>query len=224
MDKYEYLLVKKQSPIQSIAKSRPRRRQERGQRRINQLLDAADAVFAAIGYDRATTNAISKYAGVSPGTFYQFFPNKPAVAEALAKRYVERLKQIHQTAFTVVSVNSPLLELIEHVVDPFLELHRQGSCLEALLTGSVISGELNSSIQALDQHVERGLERLFIARCPKGRRGELKRAATICVQLFKALLRPALNGTPKQQKRGTQELKTVIYRYLQPILGEGRKK
>jgi AcrR family transcriptional regulator len=216
--------VKKPSLIQSTAQSPPRRRQKRGQRRINQLLDAADAVFAEVGYERATTNAISKYAGASPGTFYQFFPNKPAVAEALAVRYVDRLQQIHQTAVAVESVNSPLLDLIEHVVDPFLELHRQGSGIEALLTGSVISDELNSSIQALDRHVERGLERLFIARCPQGRRGELKRAATICVQLFKALLRPALNGTPKQQKRGTQELKTVLYRYLQPILGDRRMK
>jgi hypothetical protein len=28
-----------------------------------------------------------------------------------------------------------------------------------------------------------------------------------------------LNGTPKQQKQRTQELKTVLYRYLEPVLG-----
>ncbi len=189
--------MKSKDPIQPTSEARPRRLQQRGQRRVNQLLDAADAVFAEIGYERATTNAISKYAGVSPGTFYQFFPNKQAVAEALAARYVERLQEIHR----------------------FIELHRQGSGLEALLTGSVISDELSSSIQVLDRHVEIGLENLFVSRCPKGNRVELKRAASTCVQLFKALLRSALNGTPKQQKHGIQELKTVLCRYLEPMLG-----
>src|ERR1700737_822831 len=84
--KREYLLVKSKDPIQPTSKARPRRLQQRGQRRVNQLLDAADAVFAEIGYERATTNAISKYAGVSPGTFYQFFPNKQVVEESLATR------------------------------------------------------------------------------------------------------------------------------------------
>jgi AcrR family transcriptional regulator len=214
--------VKKKIRIRPVPINPPRRRQQRGYRRLNQLLDAADAVFAQIGYERATTNAISKHAGVSPGTFYQFFPNKRAVAEALAARYVEQLQEIHRTAFAVAAVNIPLPELINRVVDPFINLHRQGSCLEALLTGSVISEELSSSIEALDHHVEVGLENLFIARRPKADRTELKRAASTCVQLFKALLHPALNGSPRQQRQGTQELKTVFFRYLAPVLGEGR--
>jgi AcrR family transcriptional regulator len=222
MQKCECLLVKNRNPSPSVNPTPPRRRQERGQRRINQLLDAADALFAEIGYERATTNAISNYAGVSPGTFYQFFPNKQAVAEALAARYVQRLQEIRLNAFDVASVNGPLTELIDHVVDPFIKLKRQGSGLEALLSGSVISDELSSSIEALDQHVEAGLENLFIARRPKADREELKRAANTCVQLFKALLRPALNGTLKQQKKGIQELKTVLCRYLEPVLGESK--
>src|SRR6266542_6598743 len=60
------------------------RRQARGERRIAQLLDAAGEVFATVGYAAATTNAIAAQAGVSPGTLYQFFPNKQAMAEALA--------------------------------------------------------------------------------------------------------------------------------------------
>jgi AcrR family transcriptional regulator len=217
LDKCEQLLVKKPNRSSPSSKPFPRRRQKRGQQRINQLLDAADTLFASIGYERTTTNAISRQAGVSPGTFYQFFPNKQAVAEALARRYVVRLQEIYQTAFRDTVGRLPAL--IERVVDPFLELHRQGSCLDALLTGSVISDELSSSIEALDHHVEVALEQLFVARCPNGKRSELKRAAATCVHLFKALLHPALTGPPRQQREGTRELKTVLYRYLEPILG-----
>jgi AcrR family transcriptional regulator len=196
------------------------RRQARGQRRIDQLLDAADTVFARVGYERATTNAICEQAAVSPGTLYQFFPNKRAIAEALATRYLERLPQTHRAAFDIASADAPLAELIAHVVDPFISLHRQGPGLEALLTGSVISDELTASICGLKQHVEKNLAALFRARCPRVNRAEINRAAATSVQLVKAFLRCAVTGTPKQQKEAANELKTVLFRYLEPILGE----
>ena len=196
------------------------RRQARGQRRIDQLLDAADTVFAQIGYERATTNAICAQAGVSPGTLYQFFANKQAIAEALAARYLERLPETHRVAFDVASAHGPLAELISHVVDPFIALHQKGPGLEALWTGSVISDELTASVDGLKQHVEKSLAALFRARCPGVNRAEINRAAATSVQLIKSFLRIAVTGTPKQQKEGANELKTVLFRYLAPVLGE----
>ena len=70
------------------------RRQARGRRRIEQILDAAGLVFAEMGYAAATTNAIAARAGISPGSLYQYFPNKEAIAAALEERYAER---IHET-------------------------------------------------------------------------------------------------------------------------------
>ena len=196
------------------------RRQPRGQRRIDQLLDAADAVFAQLGYERATTNAICAEAGVSPGTLYQFLSNKQAIAEALAARYLERLPSTHQTAFDVASAQASLPKLIAHVVDPFISLHRQGPGLEALLTGSDISDELTASIDGLKQHVEKSLAELFRTRCPRANRAEINRAAATSVQLVKSFLHLAVTGAPKQQKEAVNELKTVLFRYLAPILGE----
>jgi AcrR family transcriptional regulator len=198
------------------------RRQARGQRRIDQLLDAADLVFAQIGYERATTNAICSQASVSPGTLYQFFPNKQAIAEALAARYLERLPETHRAAFDIDSADAPLAQLIAHVVDPFIDLQRQGPGLEALFTGSVISDELTASIDGLIQHVEKSLAALFRARCPGANRSEINRAAATSVQLVKTFLHCAVTGTPKQQKEAIQELKTVLYRYLVPLLGESQ--
>jgi AcrR family transcriptional regulator len=198
----------------------PPRRQARGQRRIEQLLDAADTIFAQIGYERATTNAICAQAGVSPGTLYQFFPNKQAIAEALAARYLERLPETHRVAFDLASAQGPLADLISHVVDPFIALHRKGPGLEALWTGSVISAELTTSVDGLKQLVEKSLAALFRARCPQANRAEINRAAATSVQLVKSFLRIAVTGTPKQQREGITDLKTVLFRYLAPVLGE----
>jgi AcrR family transcriptional regulator len=68
----------------TLAARGQKRRQARGQRRIDQLLDVAARVFAEVGFEAATTNGIAARAGVSPGSLYQFFPNKDAMAEALA--------------------------------------------------------------------------------------------------------------------------------------------
>ena len=54
---------------------------------------------------------------------------------------------------------------------------------------------------------------------PKSDRADLKLAARTCVLLFKAMFHSALNGTAKEQKNGVRELKTVLYRYLEPVLG-----
>jgi AcrR family transcriptional regulator len=68
---------------------RPRRvpQQERGQRRVASLLDAAEAVIAEHGYEAATMSEIADKAGASIGSLYQFFPSKQAIAQALRLRY-----------------------------------------------------------------------------------------------------------------------------------------
>jgi AcrR family transcriptional regulator len=62
------------------------RRQERGKQRMESLMRAAEEVFSEVGFERATTNLIAARASVSPGTLYQFYPNKEAMAEALAAK------------------------------------------------------------------------------------------------------------------------------------------
>src|SRR5215469_14487495 len=99
------------------------RRQNRGIQRMESLLRAAEEVFAELGYERATTNLIASRASVSPGTLYQFYPNKEAMAEALAVRYAEKLEGLHRTVFESKIAAVPLSTLIDLTVDPFVEFH-----------------------------------------------------------------------------------------------------
>src|SRR5215475_5320025 len=98
--------------------AREPRRQDRGRQRMESLLRAAEDVFAEIGYERATTNLIASRASVSPGTLYQFYPNKEALAEALAGRYAEELEGLHNTVFDGAIAAVPLAALIDATVDP----------------------------------------------------------------------------------------------------------
>lgn len=79
--------------------SRRTPRQERGRRKVEALLDAAEAEFAELGYETATTNAVAARAGASIGSLYQYFPNKRALLDGLVERYVADLRQVPPAQF-----------------------------------------------------------------------------------------------------------------------------
>lgn len=54
-------------------------RDEHADRTRNALLEAALNLFSANGYDETTTDQIAECAGVSPRTFYRYFPGKESV-------------------------------------------------------------------------------------------------------------------------------------------------
>ena len=62
--------------------------QDRSRRTVDRILAAADRLIAEQG-SSATTTAIAAEAGVSVGALYRFFPDKHAVGQALADRYLE---------------------------------------------------------------------------------------------------------------------------------------
>jgi AcrR family transcriptional regulator len=192
------------------------RRQERGKKRMAELLRAAGQVFADVGYDNATTNAIAARARVSPGTLYQFFPNKQAIAEALANAYAAK-NQALESVFDLSAAEVPLRELIERLVDPFLEFRRNAPGFEMLFVGSVVSRELAERIQALHQQMKQRIADLIQMRAPQLSTKKIQTAAETSVQIVKAMLPLALDGSAKQREVGKRELKLVLERYLAPL-------
>jgi AcrR family transcriptional regulator len=61
----------------------------KGRRTRKALLDAAYSVFAENGYGGATVAAIAECAGVSVGTFYQYFSDRSEIMAALVRQAVE---------------------------------------------------------------------------------------------------------------------------------------
>ncbi|MDT9594105.1 TetR/AcrR family transcriptional regulator [Nocardioides zeae] len=66
-------------------------RQARSRAMVERIVDAARAVLAAEGYDAFSTNRVAAAAGVSPGSLYQYFPDKTALVDVLARQWVDRM-------------------------------------------------------------------------------------------------------------------------------------
>lgn len=63
-------------------------RKKHRRRRVEQVLDAAEALFNRDGYDATRIEAIAQSASVAPATIYNYFDTKPNIVMALALRHV----------------------------------------------------------------------------------------------------------------------------------------
>jgi AcrR family transcriptional regulator len=54
---------------------------------VERIVDAGLAVLLRDGYDAFSTNRVAAEAGISPGSLYQYFPDKAAIVEAVIDRH-----------------------------------------------------------------------------------------------------------------------------------------
>lgn len=193
------------------------RRQRRGLERTEAILEAAGALFAEVGYDRATTNLIAARAGVSPGSLYQFFPNKEAIAYAYAEAATTRLHQVYDAILAPAVVALPLERFLDTAIDALIAFNREHPGYLALSIASTISAPLALALADLQQGIAGRLEAMIVAIWPEGAPEQRRFRGLISYRLFLALLPLAIAGD--DQEAVVRELKAVLFRYWEPIIG-----
>lgn len=101
-------------------------RQQRSERTLARIIDAADQVFGDVGYEKTTTTLIAKQAGLSVGAVYRFFPDKQAVAVALAESYDDKRRAVYETvAHEVLAGGNDTVErAVSTMLDGLADLNR----------------------------------------------------------------------------------------------------
>lgn len=197
---------------------RERVRRARGLRRMDAILDAAEICIARMGYAEATTNHIAAQAGISPGSLYQFFANKEAIAHALATRYNEELEQVYADAFASETAAAPLARWLDQALDTLLAFHDAHPAFHILLN-TPPSTAVATLTQELPNELQRQFERGFHQRAPTLSTTQRSLAALVSAQLFRAMLPRVLTSSADQRALLVAELKTALQRYLKPLLG-----
>jgi AcrR family transcriptional regulator len=198
--------------------ARPVRRQARGERRITEILDAALALFAELGYDKASTNAIAARAGISPGSLYQYFPNKDAIADALSQRLLDQLRQAHAAAFDERSAAElPLPVLVSRVVDPLIAFNVANPGAKALLGAATTPAGLTEQTRPLHQAVTERVTALIRLRAPHQDDEIVRRSAMVAVQIVAALMGSIVAATGDERDALVAELKKALVGYLGPL-------
>ncbi|MGK5693072.1 TetR family transcriptional regulator [Streptomyces sp. URMC 128] len=205
----------------ATAEDRPRRRQARGERRIAQLLEAAATVFSTTGYTAASTNAIAREAGVSPGTLYQFFPNKEAIAIELGSRLMHEMRQSYDEVLAPIDpAATPIEEVVAGTVDRFIEFNCRHPAFFALMHGPDIPGRIAEEHDALHRTLATRVETILAPFVPGVPASAITRTAQMCVGIYKAGLELVLAHEGAEREAYVQELKTALLRYLGPLTGD----
>ena len=211
--------MKSAIPPEESGPLRRRPRQVRAQERIERLLDTAEQVFADVGYDGATTNLIAHRAGTSIGSLYEFFPNKEAIARALADRYVTQIGGIYDSEI----VDAPGVvgdAIVERVVAALDRFYREHPGAIPLLNGRFSSPDLAEAGEQLQHALVRQVERVLAARAPTVPAVKRHLVATIVAEVARSLLVLADQSPLSQRRAVVNETVKVIVGYLLRTLGE----
>lgn len=197
---------------------RPVRRQARGERRIAEILDAALALFAEVGYEAASTNRIAARAGISPGSLYQFFANKEAITEALSARLAERMGAAHAAAFDGADVaDLPLDDLLDRILDPLIAFNLANPGAKALLAGPDAPAPLAVASRPLQEALLGRVSAVIGTRAPGLPAVERDRAALVAAQIVRAMTGAITSAAGAERAALVGELKRVLKGYLGPL-------
>ncbi len=195
----------------SPASTQPRRIpcQERGERRVAELIEAAASVIAETGYEAATMSAIAERAGASIGSLYQFFPNKGAITQALRTHYCRRFDALC-APLAEEAGSLKLEEFVNHLIDltvQFVERHPAFLALLEAPRSTRTSPEIRNLLR------ER-FSGFFLAQQPRLSKPRAKQLATVTMHIIKALNQLYIEVSPAERRPIVQEFKLVLFSYL----------
>jgi AcrR family transcriptional regulator len=184
--------------------------QERSERRVAELLEAAASELAEVGYDAATMKAIAGRAGASIGAIYQYFPDKEAVVSALRTRYVNEMEERWtklEGAFAGLSVKERTRSFLDAMIH-FMEEH------PASVT--ILDAPTNSrSDKKTRDRLRLRLANVFRMRRPAVSRQQAYRVACVSLQIVKSMNTLCAETKPQERLKLAQEYKLALTAYLE---------
>jgi AcrR family transcriptional regulator len=208
---------KRNPPPARLAEPRRQPQQERGERRVEEILDAAAAVIAEVGVEAATTNAIAERAGSSVGSLYHFFPNKEAIVLGLAARYESEMKQLNQAAMQGEADKLPVALMAEGIVMPLAGFMERNPAYMPVFYATrdphnpgCMTDELSKTIVGL-------VERLMARRSPHVAPAHRHLQASVAVELVHRMLEYAWQSPPAERRGIVGELKRLLTLYSDMI-------
>jgi len=198
-------------------------RQERGERRIAAILDAAEVVIAEVGYEATTTNAIAARAHTSIGSLYQFFPNKEAIVRALSDRYLAELRVLFDRVFAPDTYALPLPALLDAMIDPLAAFYTRHAGFQPLFVAPGAPACAPGPAKDIDGEVIARVDAMLAARAPDLDGTARRLYAMVGTSIVEGLLPLTIapGGEPSPRPEVIAEIKRALGAYIERTLGPG---
>jgi AcrR family transcriptional regulator len=195
--------------------SRKTPKQARAQVTVDAILTATAELLVELGYERTTTNAIARRAGVSIGSLYQYFPNKEALFTALCEQHMNEM-----TALLIGEIGSlrgrPLDEAIRPLVKALLRAHAVAPALHRVFIEQVPRINGLERVQQVDRMLVEVMSAELAKRPEKLRPRDLEMAVFILVHSVQAVTHAAILERPDALSDDAlaDEITALVLRYL----------
>jgi AcrR family transcriptional regulator len=190
--------------------------QSRSRERVERILDAAAHVFADVGYEAATTDAIAERAQASIGSLYQFFPNKQALFDAVASRHLERASALFDALLAAVDGGASWESVLERAIDGFAALERADPNLRAVWRNWHVAGGFLAAGDALNREFAKRTEAVLARHAEKLPKAKRELVATMVVEVISSMLFVVARRRGPTADAVLGETKVMLRRYLEP--------
>src|SRR5829696_4253509 len=120
--------------------------QARSRALIERVLDTAEQLLASEGVEALTTTRIAAEADVAVGSLYQYFPDKGAIVDALAARYLDEFEGLMDAlAERAAGERWQADDLVDRLIDAYADRYRREPGYRALWFGRHLSKELREA-------------------------------------------------------------------------------
>ncbi|WP_394834169.1 TetR/AcrR family transcriptional regulator [Pendulispora rubella] len=199
--------------------------QQRSRERLERILERAASLFVERGYESTTMENIAERAQTSIGSVYQFFPNKRAIFDAMAQRYIELSREQFEQLFASFAAIERWDEMLDRAIDAFAAFDRSSVVIRAVWLNLALSPEFLLAGEALNREFARRAVDLFADRAKDLSADKLLVIATMVVEHISAMMIVNVRRNDALGEAVLEETKVLLRRYLQPYLGapEGKK-
>lgn len=192
--------------------------QARSRQRVDVILDAVSELLVERGFDAITTRLIAEKADIPVGSIYQFFPNKFAIFNALALRFLEKVASTYQEFVAGDVGEVGWEESLDRGIDNFAAILFTEKAMPVLWAGMQYSAELRAKEA---EYIAKGidfnlvmLEKVLKHVEPKQRR----LIAWIMIRILDALFYHVVRTDPENREQAVEELKILLKAYVRSHL------
>ncbi len=189
-------------------------RQERGQRRVEEILDATEALILEVGAAACSVQELASRSGASVGSIYHFFPTKEAIFDALRERYAREARVIAERIRNDAADWSvlDLPAFVERLISPFVDFFEHHPAQYELATAG--TGQRVSRDATIHAIVREALEVALARRWPDTAVEERSLRVDVIAAIGSGISTLLLQATPGARARISRELPRAILGYL----------
>jgi AcrR family transcriptional regulator len=183
--------------------------QDRGERRVAEVLEAAAQVIGEKGYEAATMTEIAERAGASIGALYQYFPNKEAIARALRQQYAEEM-QARWTPLAAQGGKLTVKQLVDGMFEVIVDFMENRPAFIPLLNAP----RNFKRDPAARMQLRELFAALFREKQPELTQEAAIRIANVVLQVVKGMKPLYAEAKPAEREEIVREFKVMLTSYL----------